>query len=124
MTINEVLSRLRKVKASAYDINTLGAWLVELDRRLLNEFFSNYGEPEIAVNSFPEDGDKPLLIPDEYVSVYDTYLSMKIDYFDRNWNAYNASLAMFNSEIEEFKAWWNRTHKWTKESGGFKNLFG
>ena len=123
MTINEVLSRLRKVKASAYDINTMGSWLVELERRLLDDFFSSYEEPVDAVESFPEDGDKPLLLPDEYVSVYETYLAVKIDYYDRNWNAYNASLAMFNSEIEAFKAWWNRTHQWAK-STGFRNLFG
>lgn len=118
ITINHVISRSDEVFQNVYSPSTKGRWLAEFEKRVWNEVFSKFEggiDMDPAIH-YPEDGDKPLLIPDEYVPVYEYYLLMKINFHDRNWKAYNAALSMFQSAYADFKAWWVQNHSYIQQS--------
>lgn len=113
-TINDVLSRVEQMRPSQYDQKTRAEWLLDFERKLCNEFFQSYEGAEEWLSppeQYPEDGDKVLMIPDPYGSIYDLFLCSMLDYWNRDWNAYNGSAALYSSALGEFKRWWHRTHR-------------
>lgn len=75
------------------------------------------------VKSWPEDGDKPLLVGPPHDRVYDMWLISMMDFFLREYSDYNNSVAMFNSLYQEYASWY-RQHHMPKGIGVYKNLFG
>lgn len=64
----------------------------------------------LAVKSYPEDGEKPLLVKPPYDNLYDLYLLAQIDFHNQETESYNNSALAFNQAMDEFKKEYHRTH--------------
>jgi hypothetical protein len=72
--------------------------------------------------SFPEDGDKPLLVGAPYDGLYDLYLMSKVDFYNREADNYNNSALAYNTALDEWKKAYHRGHA-PIGAGNYTNVF-
>lgn len=72
--------------------------------------------------SFPEDGDKPLLVEAPYDGLYDLYLMSKVDFYNREADNYNNSALAYNAALDEWRKQYHRRHL-PIGGGGLTGLF-
>lgn len=123
--IGEVIERVERMKASAFEDESKAAWLMELDGKLF-DFFSLY-EPDLEgaraqpPRAFPEDADLPLLVAAPYDNLYELYLCAMIDFHNREYGSYNNTVAVYTAALDEFKQQHHRTHR-LRGGNGFVNV--
>ena len=98
-TLNEVITRIDKVKPNTYDEQTKAEWIYRLDGRISKEIM--HSEPPMHY-IFPEDADKELLVPFPNDDIYDFFLQAMIDFNNREIASYNNAMTMFNEAFESF----------------------
>lgn len=148
-SINDVIARQALVRPDVYPDESKGAWLCELDGKLLEEVifrhkvtegtsyagaaavcpvcgsselleYNNYLDmtrcgcgwnsgPEVP-KTYPEDGDKPLLVGAPYDNLYDLYLQAQVDLHNREMDNYNNSAMLEERAQSEWRRKWHQTH--------------
>lgn len=64
-----------------------------------------------------------LLVEPPYSKLYTEYISAKIDYFDKEYTAYNNGIQIYNQTLENFRGWYNK-RKPTSPVKTIKNVYG
>ena len=111
MTIAEAIREADRLKPNGFPTETKILWLERLDKRILREILTHYeGElpEEPAYNT--EDLSKTLLVPAPYEEMYIHWLACQMDYYEREYDAFNASNAMFEAVYGRFRNEYNRSH--------------
>lgn len=113
MKIQESLDRAFSVRPDTFPIEEKVAWLNEFDGQLYIETILTHENPEkIKFEKYnPSDLDRDLLIPFPYDKIYPSYLKMKVSEAYGETDEYNNDVYAFNKHLDEFKAYWNRTHR-------------
>ncbi len=126
-SINGILEHVAAVRPDAYDDETKAGWLLELEKKLREEVLDRHLPccrcpwlPE-EVKAYPEDGDKPLLIPAPYERVYELYVLAQIDFYNREYDNYNNSTLAFNSALDQWRQAFHRRHL-PVPGGQYQNL--
>ena len=115
-----MIERVDKIKPNTYDEETKATWLYRVDGRISAEVLKE--EPP-AQYIYPDDGDKELLIPHPYDSVYDYYLQAMISYTNKEYGDYNNAMIMYNEAIESYAKKYIRDHV-PKSASNFRNVMG
>lgn len=111
VTINKVIERVGRTKPNALADETKARYLIGLDRRIYEEI-TRVDEPErVGPRQFPEDRDMELIVQEPYDEVYDHYLTAMIEYWMREYDAYNNTTALFQAAYDKFRARWRRDHR-------------
>lgn len=63
-----------------------------------------------AVTAWPEEGDLPLLAEAPYDRLYDLYLMVQLDFYNREYDNYNNSVTAFNGLLDEWRQKYHRDH--------------
>lgn len=71
---------------------------------------------------WPEEGDRPLLVPSPYDRLYDLYLIAMLEFTLREYNNYNNSIAAFNDALDKFACHHRNTYM-PVSHGNFINIF-
>lgn len=124
-TVNEVIERVERIKPVVnVDDRDKAAWLIELDNRIWNELVRKSREQSeaVPVRVWPEDGDKPLLVPVPYDRVYDLYLIAMLEFALREYNNYNNTMQAFNYALDLFSCWYRSVHM-PASAGEERHLF-
>ena len=119
-TINEVIAAVDRVKINPYSEEEKYSWISELDgmvRRLVLQ------ESAVVKYRYPDDGDTELVVPYPYDGIYKHWLEAKIDYYDKRFEDYNNSTAMFYALYDDYKKAYIRENM-PKSHGGIKNVMG
>ncbi len=95
---------------------TTALWTAPLARRAGGASCQEYPR------NYPEDGDKPLLVPAPYDGLYDLYLMSKSDFYLRELDNYNNSALAYNTALDEWKKAYHRSHA-PIGAGYYKNVF-
>ena len=129
MTPNKAIEIVDRVKPNSYSEEDKLRWINELDgmvKRLVFQWDEAYlkeiealyksdktteKEKEVYADilkkakpySYPEDMDTNLLITEPFENVYPLYLEAQIDFHNREYDHYNNSVMMFESQYTEFK---------------------
>ena len=114
MTIKDCIDMVDNIKPNQYTIKDKVMWLSFIEGVIINDVlkthegydekyddFSGYSEDKLSV---------PLIVSSPYDRLYTAYLKMKIDEENGETARYNNSAAMFNSYMDEFKKYYNKTH--------------
>ena len=112
-TINQVMERVELVRPSAIDPLVKAKWLIDLDARLWKEVINRHERTEPLpdqVFSYPEDGDKPLLIPDGYDEAYDLYLLCKVSFYAGETDRYENMRESYQTALDNWTKAYTRTH--------------
>ena len=113
MKLQEALDRAFSIRPDSFPPEEKVAWINELDGQLFIETISTHENPEqIVFQKYdPSNLDSELLIPFPYDKVYISYLKMRVSEAYGDSEEYNNAVYLFNNQMEEFKAYWNRTHR-------------
>lgn len=117
-TINKVIERVGRTKPNALSDEDKARWLLELDRRIYEEITKEADPERTPPEAFPEDGEKELVVKAPYDNLYDLYLTAMIEYWMREYDAYNNTVLLFQQAYDEFRAKWRRDHR-PKQMPGF-----
>jgi hypothetical protein len=99
-TPNKVIEHVDKVKINAYDPEDKFHWLSELDGMIRCVVMQEEGA---FAYSYPDDGDRDLLVPYPFDNIYPLYLIAMISLHNREYNNYNNEIQVFNTRFEEYK---------------------
>lgn len=112
MNINEVLSEVNECKPNQYGDKTMIGWLSVLEGKIVDEVFNTHEGEHIEFAGYTEnDINTELLVPDTYADVYRYYIYAMIDFHNGEYTRYAASMTVFNNAMQDFKNYYNRTHK-------------
>lgn len=120
-SINEVIERVGRVKPNAVDQREQANWLMELDGQLYEELTKADTPDRVPPREWPEDGDKPLLIPSPYDRVYDLYVTAMIEFYLREYGNYNNTVSLFNEMMRTFRSRYRQSH--LPDRSILKNVF-
>lgn len=122
MTIRECIERADRLQPNPWTEEEKGGWVLELEGRLVREFYPGYREepPEDGPERWPEDGDKPLRGSGPWEAMYGWYLMAMMDLHNDEWDRYNAHMELFNRDMGEYRKQYHRTHT-PVGGGGFIN---
>jgi len=121
MTIGEVLAEVDEINPNTIDDAVKIGWLSKLDGRIFDETILTHehdlvddGEGNLVEPTFTQyelDENTELLIPDTYSDTYRDYLMAMIHYANGETERYTNSMIMYNTNLQDYKNWYNRTHK-------------
>lgn len=113
MTIDEAIRMADGLKPNMYTIEQKVAWLNALDGRLFRDVILTHEHAEDATfTPYDWTGDlqDELIAPAPYDEVYRWWLESQIDLANAEATKYNSSSMMYNTALDNFTAWYNRTH--------------
>lgn len=113
MTIGGAIARVDNLKYNTYTNADKIAWLSKLDNMIKRNIIDTHdGADQIIFDGYTEDTDPDteLLASEPYDAMYLRWLEAQIDYTNGEYDKYNASILLFNTEYEAFNAFYTRTH--------------
>lgn len=99
-TINLAIERAMKLHPDSIDDATKCRWISELDGKIMRETMH---KNDFIGYSFPQDGDKKLLVQSPYDNIYELYIIAMGDFFSGELASYNSSAVLFEQAYSEFR---------------------
>lgn len=118
-TYFEIVARADELKPNTYTLLQKYSWLNKLDRQIKSKIIDTHEDPpvineEVLISPIEDTsdlGNAPLLVPEDYDILYVHYLFSQIDYYNREFESFNNSNAMYQAAYREYANWYNRTHR-------------
>lgn len=104
MKLKDVISYVDDIKPNAFSDSTKTKWLNEIEGMVQSEIFL-FAPKMFFAYEYERDKEKEMLIYPPHDKLYESYLCAKIDYANGEYDKYENTMAMFNSQYEEFKKW-------------------
>lgn len=114
MTIKDCIDTVDNIKPNQYTIRDKVMWLSFIEEIIINEVlkthegydgsyddFEGYSEDKLSV---------PLIVSTPYDRLYTAFLKMKIDEENGETARYNNSMLLYNTYMEEYRKYYNKTH--------------
>ena len=125
MKINEAIREIDRLKPNMYCEEDKIKWLSRVEHRIYNDIIQtheyNEGEPHISFFEYrSSDMERQLIAGSPYDELYIHWLGAQIDYNNKEFDAFNASTAMFESVYTAYRNHYNSTHM---PKGTRKNYF-
>lgn len=112
MTLMEAINTTDNLKHNTYSMGDKIRWLNTLDRRVQKTILDTHeGGKRFFGYSEDTDHNTVLLIPEPYDEIYLRWLEAQIDYANGEYGKYNNSIDMFNALWDEYRNYYNSTHK-------------
>ena len=108
MTINKVLEQLSRLEPHTFSDEDLAAWVLQLDAQLFTELAMP--QDTERPRTWPEDGDIPLTAMAPYDELYLYYIQAKVEFFQREYDHYENTMAMYDNAVSEWRKQYRRTH--------------
>ncbi len=112
MTIAEAIREADRLKPNSFPAEDKLRWLERLERRLREEILSRC-EGELPERSpiGAEELNRRLQVDAPYDEMYIHWLCAQMDYYQREYEGFNASNAMFEAIFRRFRNAYNREHR-------------
>lgn len=114
MTYEKILEKVKDLNPNEYqedDNERARQWCHEVDAEVIR----NTKREDTPMRLIESSGET--LIPEPYSDAYIFYICAQIGFWQRDYTAYNASMALYRERMDEFNAWYIRTY------GGEVNRF-
>ena len=113
MTVSEVIERVNGLKPNEYGSEEKIKWLRQLDEQIKQEIIDRHvlrdGESADLPSSYSALSE--LLVPAPYSEMYIHHLAAQIDYFNREYDGFNSTRAMFDACYSAFRNHFHATHR-------------
>lgn len=125
MTIATAISETDALKPNQYTNSQKVKWLSQIDLQIKLEIINAHeGYETIPDLGLDEAGEQipftgytdatvtttELLVPDPYSVIYIRWLCAQIDFYNNEITRFNNTVMMYNTALQEYSAWYNRTH--------------
>ena len=110
--IIDILSEVDELKPNTYEDAQKIKWISTVEAGLYRDVYETHEhEEEIEFNGYSEDDmNTELWLPDSYADIYTYYVMALMDFHNGEIERYNNSIIMYMTALNDFKAWYNRTH--------------
>lgn len=113
MTIAQAIERINALKQNTYTTSDKIEWLSRLDamvKRLIIDVHE--GADEGIFDGYTDQTDKntELLVPAPFDEVYLLWLESQINYYNGEYDKYNASILMYQTAFEKYANYYRRDH--------------
>ena len=109
MTIKEVINQFNNLKPNSYDDEQKIKWLSDFDGWIYENVFQTHSGTYPEWKPYTNDSEI-LLIEEPFTELYISLLSYKVDYFNGEYDRYNNSAVIYNTQLQEYRNHYNRTH--------------
>lgn len=103
-TIENVIAIVDEIKPNSYSEQIKTKWINEVEGRIKDKILR---VPHIPYK-WPEDSNTVLVVPGTYSDIYESYLFAMIEWFNRDFEAYNNEMLMYNSKLTEIEQYYKR----------------
>ena len=113
MTIMEAINRIDVLKPNTFDQSEKIHWLSVLDGLIKAHIIDTHeGADSVSFQPYHDDTalTQVLIVPHPFDEIYIRWLEAQIDYANGEYDKYNASILLFNTEYEAYGRYYNRTH--------------
>ena len=114
MTISEAIAKLDNFKHNSYTEEDKIGWLSTVDGRVQKLILETHEGAEDLPPFTGYDTDTPedtvLLVPEPFSVLYLRWLEACVDYANGEYDKYNNSMTMYNTELQMYEIFYNRTH--------------
>lgn len=113
MKVIDAIGRLDDAKPNTYTQEQKIDWLSKLDLMIKKHIIETHeGGDGITFNGYDHDSDTDteLLAPPPFDELYVRWLEAQVDFANGEYNKYNASIALFNTEWRAYEDYYHRTH--------------
>ena len=113
MKIIEAINRIDSLKHNTYSESDKVRWLSTLDSLVKGIIDAHEGGEDVTFTGYDDATDlyTELLIPAPYDDAYLRWLEAQIDYHNGEYDKYNNAADTFNTAFNDYKNYYNRTHK-------------
>lgn len=113
MTIAQAIERINSLKQNTYTQIDKIEWLSRLDamvKRLIIDVHE--GSDEVIFEGYTDQTDRntELLVPAPFDEVYLLWLESMINYYNGEYDKYNASILMYQTAFEKYENYYRRDH--------------
>ncbi len=111
MKIIDVIGRVDDLKPNTWDVEHKIGWLSKLDLMIQKNIINTHEDgSNTPFTGYDVDVDQQteLLAPPPYDEMYIYWIEAQIDLANQEYNKYNASIMMFNTEWQEYENYYNR----------------
>ena len=130
-TMNTTIEHIDSTKPNAYGETEKYQWIARLEGMIIREVLEP-PEPELNeagelvpvehhIPVVPDDADRELLVPFPYDDLYALYVASMIDFYNREYQSYNNTAAVFADRLDAFKRWYIR-HNAHGRAVNFRNV--
>ena len=113
MTINSVIEQAQRLHPDTFPDSIKCRWLSELDGKIMRETMHR---GDFLPYSFPDDGDKDLVVKAPYDNLYELYIIAMSDFFSGEMANYSQSAVLFEQAYSEFRKNYIRNNMPPKQS--------
>ena len=99
-TVNSVIEQVSKLHPDVIPDSIKCRWLSELDGKIMRETML---DNNFIPYSFPEDGERELIVKAPYDNIYELYIIAMSDFFSGEMANYSASAVLFEQAYSEFR---------------------
>ena len=103
MTINQAIAAADAMRPNAYTPDDKRVWVNQVERQLQEFTGAAYTFYTTA------DMDKELLLPEAWCDIYVLYIASMCDFWEQDTAKYNASAALYNGRLTEYKQEYRRS---------------
>ena len=114
MTINELIAKVDALRPNAYTPAQKVDWLTAVDGKISTEI---QGAATPVIYTWPDDGDRELLVAPPYDRLYEHYILAMMDYYNSETDAQNVSTILFEEALGEYARQYRREHRPTARTG-------
>lgn len=133
MKLAELIAKVEQTRPSSYDKNDLTQWVNEIEYQAIEQVFSRCEQRVLSLPcefcdkkdscdnkptleefkgyQYDLDADAELMIPNQFIGTYTSYLYAKIDFNNAELDRYQMDLAMHEAEWQAFASWFRRNHR-------------
>lgn len=113
MTIMEAISRTDGLKQNTFSNSDKVVWLNKVDGMVKCLIIDKHeGGEAVTFEGYTDETpmDTELLVPAPFDTLYQRWLEAQIDLANVEYDKYNASISLFNTEYHAFEDDYHRTH--------------
>ena len=122
MTIAKVLAAADAVKPNAFSEEVKLQWVNEAEGMVQTDVLLRAID-DVVTYEWPTDENTELLVKPPHDKLYLAYLIAMIDFTNGEYNKYANTVAMFNTHLSEYAAWFQRTYRPADNGGGFPGYY-
>ena len=111
MNVLQAIKRADELRPNGLSDELKAGWLHQLDGRV-----AEIMQADVPLDTWPN--DRELLMPYPYDNIYELWLACMIDHAQQDMQLYNIDQIMFNSAMDDARAWWRRNNRPKTRWGG------
>ena len=110
MTLEKVIAFVDDIKPNAFSNEVKTQWVSEAEGLVQTEVLL-WASPNILVYDWAKDKARELLVLPPHDKLYLSYLTAMIDFANGEYNKYQNTMELFNSQFGEYMRWFARNYE-------------